>query len=861
MKGRPVQNSVKPGKWIPSTCKMCLHSCSILVHVTEDGIVNKVEGNPTNPSNKGRLCPKGNSAIMRLYDPHRFKTPLKRTKPRKGPNDDPGWVPISWDEAFDIVARELKKTLDEDPRKLLPAINDFQKLFLWAWPAAFGGNANYFTVVGTYCGGGYHPMNGIVHSTFAAANDYDYCEYWINAGGGDGFSSHLHVASQNNYMANARVERGMRVIQVEPRLSIGGAKADEWIPIRPATDRQFALGLCHVLVRDRLYDVEFLKRDTNAVYLVGPDGYFVRRKSDNKVLIWDPIDNKAKSWDDPTIKDFALEGTYEVEGVKARPAFQVFKDILKDCTPEKVSQITTIPAKTIERIAKEFAAAAKIGATIKIDGRTLPLRPAAFNYYRGAQGHKYGSMTNHAFKLVNMLVGNIDAPGGHIGVTLDDQTVDAVHVFPGEDGMIKPMPHQLHPEIPFAYPPNTTHLMDYFPLGVDPGHLNNLTLFEPERFGFDFYPDTMLICHSNPLWNMNGNQERWFEIMRRMRFIVAIDILPNESNVWADVILPTLDTLESWNMTMIEPPNTEGMCLRQPVIKPLYDCKSEEEIFWEISERIGILDKWNEIVNFVCGFYKKPELMLEPGKKYTDKDIAERKGLLWNGKPLEWYMKNGHAVTKRLPHKWYRPWEGMRLHFYIELFLKTRDELKHKMEEAKVPFRHEWNWDDYQALPDMRLDPVHSEPPEYDMYAITFKDVQINFSENLSIPWIDDIVHRDPVHMGILINTQTAKKKGIETGDVIQLISPYGKITGIARLTEGMHPETVAVSNAITKWMGFHSVVRPAGGNFNRLLPADLKNTDANSGQMETVAKVKVVKLRSRPENAEEILREYRFIS
>ncbi|MFN3535415.1 MAG: molybdopterin-dependent oxidoreductase, partial [Desulfatiglandales bacterium] len=477
-------------------------------------------------------------------------------------------------------------------------------------------------------------MNGIVHSTFAAANDYDYCEYWINAGGGDGFSSHLHVASQNYYMAKARVERGMRVIQVEPRLSIGGAKADEWIPIKPATDRHFALGLCHVIVRERLYDVEFLKRDTNAVYLVGADGYFVRRGSDGKVLVWDPVDNKAKAWDDPTIKDFALEGIYQVEGVKARPAFQVFKDILKEATPEKVSSITDIPASTIERIAKEFANAAKIGATIKVEGRTLPLRPAAFNYYRGAQGHKYGSMTNHAFKLVNMLVGNIDAPGGHIGVTLDDQTEDAGHVWPGEDGMLKPMPHQLHPEIPFAYPPNTTHLMDYFPLGVDPGHLNNLTLFEPEKFGFDFYPDTMLICHSNPLWNMNGNQERYFEIMRRMRFIVAIDILFNESNVWADVILPTLDTLESWNMTMIEPPNTEGMCLRQPVIKPLYDCKSEEEIFWEISERIGILNQWNEIVNFVCGFYKKPELMLQPGKKYTDRDIAERKGLLWNGKPL-----------------------------------------------------------------------------------------------------------------------------------------------------------------------------------------------------------------------------------
>lgn len=860
MKNQPVQNSMKPGKWVPSTCKMCLHSCNVLVHVTEGGVVNKVEGNPTSVSNKGRLCPKGNCALMRLYDPQRIKTPLKRTNPKKGPKVDPRWVPISWDEAFDIVARELKKTLEDDPRKLLPAINDFQKLYLWAWPAAFGNNANYFTVVGTYCGGGYHPMNGMVHSSFAAANDPDYCNYWINVGGGDGFSSHLHVTSAANYMANARVERGMHVVVVEPRLSIGGAKADEWVPIRPATDRQFALGLCHVLIHEKLYDEEFLKKDTNAVYLVGPDGYFVRSKEGNKCMVWDPVDQKAKTWDDGSIKDYALEGTYQVDGVSARPGFQVFKDILKDCTPEQMSKITTVPAETIQRIARELAKAAQIGSTIKIEGRSLPLRPAAYNYYRGAQGHKYGSMANHSFKLVNFLLGNIDAPGGHVGVTLDDQQVDNGHVFPGEDGMIKPMPHQLHPEIPFAYPPNTTHLMDYFPLGVDPGHLNNITLFEPERFGYNFYPDTMLICHSNPLWNMNGNQERYFEIMKKMRFIVAIDIVLNESTVWADVVLPADDTLESWNMTMIEPPNTEGMCLRQPVIPRLYDTKSEEEIFWEISERIGILDTWNTIVNYACGFHQKPELMLEPGKKYNDRDIAERKGLLWNGKPLEWYMEHGHSVTKRRPDKWYRPWEGMRLHFYIEYILQRRDELKKNMEEANVPFRNEWWWGDYQALPDARLDPVHEEPPEYDLYAITFKDIQVNFTENLSIPWISDIVYKDPVHMGILINPKAAAKRAIRDGDVIQLTSPYGKIIGLAKITEGIHPETVGVSNALTRWVDYHAVIKPGGGNFNRLLPADLRNTDACSGQMETVAKVKVTKLRSRPDDAEQYLKHHFYV-
>jgi anaerobic selenocysteine-containing dehydrogenase len=70
---QPVQNSLKSGKWIRSTCKMCLHSCGSLIHVTDDGVINKIEGDPTNPSNNGKLCPKGNSAIMRHYDPNRKK--------------------------------------------------------------------------------------------------------------------------------------------------------------------------------------------------------------------------------------------------------------------------------------------------------------------------------------------------------------------------------------------------------------------------------------------------------------------------------------------------------------------------------------------------------------------------------------------------------------------------------------------------------------------------------------------------------------------------------------------------------------------------------------------------------------------
>jgi len=99
-KGQPTANSLKSGRWVASSCKMCLHSCGNLIHVTDDGIINKIEGNPTNPSNNGKLCPKGNAAIMRHYDPARFKQPMRRTNPEKGTGVDPMWEPISWSTGY-----------------------------------------------------------------------------------------------------------------------------------------------------------------------------------------------------------------------------------------------------------------------------------------------------------------------------------------------------------------------------------------------------------------------------------------------------------------------------------------------------------------------------------------------------------------------------------------------------------------------------------------------------------------------------------------------------------------------------------------------------------------------------------------
>jgi anaerobic selenocysteine-containing dehydrogenase len=821
------------GRWIPSTCGMCLHGCGIKVYV-ENGVALKIEGDPTNPDNLGKLCPKGNAGLARLYDSTRVLYPMKRTNPKKGLHEDPGWVRITWDEAYEIVARELGKVRRDDPRKLLCALGDFQRILFWGWPAVFG-SPNFFTSLGNYCGGSYHPVNGSVDGSFASINDYEYCNYWIQIGSGDGFSSHLHLSGSAKRMADARM-RGMKVVSLDPRCSVASAKADEWIPIIPGTDRAFVLGMAHVLVYElNRYDRAFLRDRTNAPYLVKEDGYFSRDTA-GKAQIWDLHANAPRAWDEAPPESIALDGTFSHDGMKLRTGFQVWKDILLESTPEKVAEITTVPATTIRKIAKEFVDAAQIGATIEIEGKTYPFRPAALNYYRGSQSHGNGLFDNMTFKLFNMLVGNIDVPGGHLGVPLDHR---GFFVSPGEDGMLKPEPHQLHPGPVFKYPPDSSHLSEFFPIGFDAGQLNAETLLNPERFGLDYRPEAMLIYHSNPWWNM-PETDKIEEIFRRMKFVVAIEIQETESTQWADVFLPDRTFLESTLLNCLEPPVVTGHSLRQPVVKPLGDTRDAYEILTELSERLGFRDNWNDLLNMVCGFTANPKYLLDPDKRYAVEEFWDvyARSVYGEDRGLEWFKEHGHAVRHRTPSETYTPYGTLRIPFYFEFIKRTGDEMRQKLSDVGLK---DWPLDNYQSLPFWKNSQVIDDGRAgYEYFAITFKESLHTFADTMVMPWLSEVSEKDPVHGGILINSATARKLGFKTGDRVRLTSPAGCIEGGLQVVEGIHPQVFGVSNAITRNVVTNKKVKTRGAHFNRLLTGSMKYTDTATGGLESTARVRV---------------------
>ena len=160
------------------------------------------------------------------------------------------------------------------------------------------------------------------------------------------------------------VRRGGKFVVVGPRATMEASRG-EWVSCKIGTELALVYAWINEMVNvmDQGYDAEYLKKRTNGVYLIGPDGDYVRNP-EGKPLIWDAADNTAKTFDDTSLTDPALSGSYTVEGVQCAPAFTLLQAAVTDFTPEWAEGITTVPADRIREIAHELVAHAHIGATI-----------------------------------------------------------------------------------------------------------------------------------------------------------------------------------------------------------------------------------------------------------------------------------------------------------------------------------------------------------------------------------------------------------------------------------------------------------------------------------------------------------------
>lgn len=862
----PAAYDAAEGTWVPTTCNMCFNNCSIKAHVV-DGTVVELTGNPDSPIGSGHICAKGAAGIMQLYDPARITKPLKRTNPKKGFDEDPGWEEISWDEAYDTIVQKFGEAAAKDP-KLNMGASMVAGLIGSVWRSltlgcAFGVSEGTSSDI---CGAGVHICEFLLTGDGNAMPDYDNVDYLIQFGTQAGTATRHGFNMTADKFARRRAEDGLRLVNFDPHMSAGAEKADLWVPIRPGSDAAAALAMAYVFIHELdLIDRDYLVERTNAPALVDPATQRVlRAEGSNKSLYWDEAANAAKPYDE--CEKPALEGEYEVDGVKCHTAFSVLKEHIREMTPEWAEDITTVPAATLRQVAEEFGRAARIGETIEIEGKTYRRRGGAVDIFSGLSRHKHSILNVWACLQLNTLIGATNSVGGFIGFATkchgwadNNPTAGFDLGIWEEDGFIEcnslmiGAPNSFYKIIRERdYTPTTQGLLELQPLSED-GHFVHMAMADPDLY-HTTRPRNLFWYACNPIkwW---ANVEEQVKVYQDMDFIVGVDIYLNDMSYFSDIMLPEACYLERYdvlpqfymNHRMIGSLDTPWtLAMWQPVVEPKDGAPGFMEIYAEIADRAGA----NEFfIPAVCGLYRVKEEYMFPTDQKLDVEQfidAVYKSNIDEEHGLQWFKDNGGVYT--YPRKvdemyiWDAEAPG-RIPFYWDFMLEAKEKVEAKVAELDIP----WETDDYIPLPEWRPGvEFYADDPAYDIFPVYYTNASNTDTWTVQNAWLNEVNEEDGITYLIEMNTATAAEKGLASGDTVRLTSTPGyTVEGRLVVTEGIHPE--CVSSVVGTWDAkskYLTIAQGKGVNLVTLIPGqDPKRMDHIVSAFDQLIRVKVEKV------------------
>lgn len=739
--------------WVATVCQQCPGGCGIRVRTitgVEDGVKRavKIEGNPYHPISRGSLCPKGEAGLQALYDPDRLRGPLKRV----GPRGQGQWQPIEWDEAIATTAERLRDlrargaahtlvTIAGNVRGLMP---ELIRRFLTAY-----GSPNYVSTAHG-CETSRLLMRLTQGMDEPIAYDFERSAY-ILAFGVSLLEAGWSPVRQGRAFAHLRQGtpgRRARIVQVDPRLSVSAAKADEWIPIRPGTDGALALGIAHVIVSEGLYDKEFVAERT-----------------------------------------FGFEDWKDAGG-RVRQGFKSL--VLAEYRPEAVSAIAGVPIATIARVAREFAAA----------------RPALALGGSGASLHTNGLYNRLAIQALNALVGSVEAPGGTtvqgrpplapLPPVRPDAVAERGLAMPRLDGAgtdraalaasaLHALPQNLRAGQPYA----AGALLLYYanPAYSSPGFARDPEVFQQVPFIVSFSPfldetarhaDLVLPDHTylerwqddpvagvwgppvlglcqpvvEPRQKTRHTGDVIMEIARALGGSVA------EAFPWkdfSDLLRAAFHGVAQTRRGLImTTPFEEARQRRQAEAGfwlPTY--KTFDEFWTQMAERGGWWDPAE-------GLRDLPAAFQTPSGKYEFYTLGLGLGL----------ERPGRAGTGR----------------------RRADPAA--IREAALEAVGVLARGDQVYLPHYEPPRFVGDPKEFPLHLVTYKPMASMGSRTANQPWLAEIPAGGPTRAWeawVDINPETAHALGIHDREPVWVESPVGKLRLRARLFAGVHPEVVAI--------------------------------------------------------------------
>ena len=840
-----------------TTCYMCACRCGINVHL-RDGKVRYIEGNRDHPVNKGVLCAKGSAGIMQHYSPARLRSPLKRV----GPRGSGQFEEISWEEALTTATGWLAPIRETDPKKLAFFTGRDQSQALTGWWAQQFGTPN-FAAHGGFCSvnmaaGGIYTIGGAFWEF--GSPDWDLTEMFVLFGVAED-----HDSNPIKMGLGKLKNRGKRVVSVNPVQTGYAAISDDWYGVTPGTDGLLILSLIRELMLSGNIDVDYLRRYTNAPWLVirnpgaADDGLFLR-DDDGKPQILDRNSGKpVASHRRGTAAQ--LQGEVKLDnGAIAVPSFMLMAEAYLDdaYNPDVIAGKVGIPAARIRQLAADLAEAA-FAKEIVINQpwtdwkgehhETMIGRPVSMHAMRGISAHSNGFQTCRALHVLQLILGSVEVPGGF---RFKPPYPKPAEVHPKPAGR----PDQVTPGKPMAGAPLGYVLgpddliigKDGAPQRIDKAYSWDapmsahglMHMVISNAVAGDPYPvDVLFMYMANMAWNSSMNTRGVMDMLTakddktgeyKIPKIIYSDAYQSEMVAYADLILPDTTYLERHDaISLLDRPicEADGVAdaIRWPVLPPDRDVRGFQSVLLDIGARLGLPGMVNEggsakyadYGDYIVNHERKPGIGPLAGFR-GENGKAEGRGSP-NPAQLDAYIENDGFWHTEIPDaaKYYKMANMAYQEFAVEMGFfdspqpydfQIYSEVLQKFRLAAEGHGDVQPPEHLRARVKQCFTPLPSWYPPFEGSAIDEDEFPIHALTQRPMAMYHSWGSQNPwlrqIHgyNPMFLSQTLASKVGVGEGDWIWVTSHHGKIRVPVAIMEGVNEHTIWTWNAIGKRKG-----------------------------------------------------------
>jgi len=758
---------------IPTICFNCEAACGLLAYVDPKTLaIQKFEGNPVHPGSRGRNCAKGPATLNQVTDPERIRYPLRRVGPRGGGQ----WERVSWDEVLDDLGGRIRKALVEGRHTEIMyhlgraghELVYLQRVF-HAW--GIDGHNSHTNVCSSSARAGYAFWHGMDRPSPDHAN----ARFILL------LSSHLETGHYFNPHAQRIMEakeRGAKVCVIDSRLSNTASMADWWLAPWPGSEAALLLAMASVLIRERLWDRDFVRRWVN----------------------WEEYLREER-------RDLPV-------------SFETFERSLDDLyaryTPEFAENESGVPAATIVEVARAIGRA---GAAL-----------ATHVWRNAAAGNLGGWQVARALELIVVLMGAVATPGG----TAPGAWHKAVPAPP-----LMPPPARVWSELlmPREYPLaffEMSYLLPHFlkegrgKLAMYFTRVYNPVWTNPDGMSWvEMLTDEAKIeRHAclTPIWS----ETAWFAdfVLPMGHASERHDLMSQETHAarWIGFRQPVLRVM------LERQGRTFDLTWQAHEAAGLGQVWEEDEFWIELSWRIDPDGSLGVRKYFESPYRPGQKLRVEEVYRWIFErsvpglpDAAAREGLT----PLAYMRKYGAFLVEDQVYRTHeqplaaRELDGARVDPVTKVVVRDGQAVGLEVDgvarlgfptpSRKLEFfsrtLKEWKWP-AEAVPSYIRSHVHwskIDRARGEMVLLpTFRLPTLIHTRSGNSKWLSEISHANP----LWLHPEDGARLGVTTGELLRVTTAIGHFVDRAWVTEAIHPGVIACSHHLGRWR----LHRAAGG-------------------------------------------------